>query len=207
MRLILVRHGETATDNPEKCHGFTDIDLSAEGYRQAEALQRRFANEHLDVVYCSTLIRGVNTASIVTRNHAVELVRCDELNEVNFGLIETITFEEACTIYPDVTELWRQGSTEICFPQGERFVDFDNRVKKFLDRLQHHGDDDTIMLVGHGGPFRILMCHLLGIPLRHYWQFRFSMASVSVVDVYPHGAMLEFLNDLSHIKHKEVNND
>ncbi|MEN8614120.1 histidine phosphatase family protein [Dehalogenimonas sp. THU2] len=199
MRLILIRHGKTATDNPEKCHGFTDIDLSEEGYRQAERLAARFRDEKIDIIYSSTLKRGVATAGIIAANRDVEIRSAPELNEVDFGRIEGITFSEACALYPDVGELWRCGSTELCFPEGEDFTGFSTRVSTFLERLKHHGDEETIMIVGHGGPHKILLCGLLGLPWEHYWKFRFEMASVSIIDIYGTGALLEKLSDTSHL--------
>ena len=200
MRLILIRHGKTATDNPEKCHGFTDIDLSEEGYRQADKLAVRFKDEKIDAVYSSTLKRGAATAAIIAASHNIQITGASELNEVNFGEIEGITFEEACGLYPDVTELWRCGSTKLCFPAGETFSEFSTRVNSFLKRLEGHGDEDTIMIVGHGGPYKVLLCSLLGLPLDHYWQFRFGMASVSIIDIYPNGAILEKLSDTAHLE-------
>ena len=199
MRLIFIRHGKTATDNPEKCHGSTDIDLSEEGYHQAELLAEHFRISKIDAIYSSTLKRGVATAEIIARPHNLKVIPASELNEVNFGQIEGITFEEACGLFPEVTELWRCGSTKICFPLGERFQDFAARVNSFLDRLKDFRDDDAIVLVGHGGPFKVMLCTLLNLPLEHYWQFRFEMASVSIIDIFPNGAMLEKLSDASHL--------
>ncbi|MEL7562125.1 histidine phosphatase family protein [Dehalogenimonas sp. 4OHTPN] len=199
MKLILIRHGKTATDNPEKCHGSTDIDLSEEGYQQAARLANRFKDQQIDAMYASTLRRGAATAGTIAAAHNIDVVSAPELNEVDFGRIEGITFEEACGLYPDVTELWRCGSTQLCFPAGETFTDFAARVNSFLPRLQAHRDDETIMLVGHGGPYKVLVCSLLGLPMEHYWKFRFDMASVSIIDIYPTGAMLGKLSDTSHL--------
>jgi broad specificity phosphatase PhoE len=199
VRLILIRHGKTATDNPEKCHGFSDIDLSEQGYRQAEQLAERFKSEKIDAIYGSTLKRGAVTAEIIAAAHGLKVINAPELNEVNFGQIEGITFEQACGLFPDVTELWRCGSTKLCFPMGETFLEFAARVNTFLARLRNHGDEDTIMVVGHGGPYKVLACSLLGLPLEHYWQFRFGMASVSVIDIFPNGAILDKLSDVSHL--------
>lgn len=199
MRLILIRHGKTATDNPEKCHGSTDIDLSEEGYWQATRLADRFKDQKIDAMYASTLRRGAATASIIAAAHKLDVMSAPELNEVNFGRIEGITFEEASGLYPDVTELWRCGSTQLCFPAGETFTDFATRVKSFLPKLLSHKDDNTIMLVGHGGPYKVLVCSLLGLPIENYWKFRFDMASVSTIDIYPTGAILGKLSDISHL--------
>jgi len=199
VRLILIRHGKTATDNPEKCHGSTDIDLSEEGYRQAAKLAAHFKDVKVDAIYSSTLKRGAETAELIAAQHGLEVVAAPELNEVDFGQIEGITFEEACSLFPEVTELWRCGSTQLCFPMGETFTDFSARVNSFLERLKNHRDNETVMLVGHGGPYKVLLCSLLELPLEHYWQFRFDMASASIIDLYPTGAILGKLSDTSHL--------
>jgi broad specificity phosphatase PhoE len=199
VRLILVRHGKTATDNPEKCHGFTDIDLSAEGYRQADLLATHFKAQKIDAIYTSSLRRGIETGERIATAHGITINVAPELNEVNFGRIEGITFEEACALFPEVTELWGCGSTKICFPLGERFLDFVDRVNEFTKKLKSHRDDETVMAVGHGGPFKVLLCTLLGLPIDHYWQFKFDMASVSIIDIYPTGAILGKLSDTSHL--------
>ncbi|PPD58921.1 histidine phosphatase family protein [Dehalogenimonas etheniformans] len=199
MRLILVRHGKTATDNPEKCHGFTDIDLSDEGYRQADQLAERFKGQKIDAIYASTLRRGIETAERIASIQGIKINSAPELNEVNFGQIEGITFEEACGLFPEVTDLWQCGSTKVCFPLGERFLDFVERVNSFIKILKTHKDNETIMLVGHGGPYKVLVCTLLGLPVDHYWQFKFDMASVSIIDIYSTGAILGKLSDTSHL--------
>lgn len=198
MKLILVRHGDIAADVSGKCHGATDIELSETGIRQALALQRRFAEEQIDIIYSSTLKRGIKTAEAIANDHDITIINDPGINEVNFGLIEGLTFEDACGRYPDVADLWRQGSQDLCFPNGESFHELHNRTLKFLERLQNYKANQTVMVVAHGGPLRIMICHLLDISVSHHWQFAMSRASVSELSVYPGGSILERLNDLSH---------
>ncbi|MBM3133463.1 MAG: histidine phosphatase family protein, partial [Chloroflexi bacterium] len=51
----------------------------------------------------------------------------------------------------------------------------------------------------HGGPIQVLICHLLGIGLEHWWQIRLSGASISILDTYPQGTSLALLNSTSHL--------
>jgi alpha-ribazole phosphatase len=202
VKIYLIRHGETATDNPEKCYGATDIDLSPKGYRQAEQIAARFTNENITSIYSSTLKRGINTAATIAKSKNIKVEVCPELNEVNFGQIEGLTFTEACVLFPEVTEAWGTNSADLCFPLGESVTQFRDRVISFLPRLKNYSDGDTILVVGHGGPFRILLCQLLGMDIRHFWQFRLDMASISQISIYKTGAMLEKLSDLSHLDSK-----
>lgn len=199
MRLILVRHGETASDEPGRCHGITDIDLSEVGYQQAETLRRRFIEEKIDKLYTSSLRRARKTAEIIAAERSLNVITSSDINEVNFGLIERKTFEEAALMYPKIADLWRCGDSALCFPEGESFGDLTERSIQFLDSLiSGSNDDDAVMLVGHGGPFRIMLCHLLGIPVKHHWQFNITRGSVSVMQLYSSGAVLESFNDMSH---------
>ena len=125
--------------------------------------------------------------------------RCAELREIDFGKVEGLTFEEISERYPDVARLWAGGTTELAFPGGESIPDVDKRVARFGSRLSKQKPEATVLIVAHGGPLRLLMCHLLGIGMQHWWQFRFEHASLSVVDSYPEGGILLKLNDVAHL--------
>ncbi|GAI13669.1 unnamed protein product [marine sediment metagenome] len=45
-----------------------------------------------------------------------------------------------------------------------------------------------------------MVCNLLGIGLEHWRQMRLDLASVSIVETYPQGAILSLLNDTSHLE-------
>ena len=199
MRLLLVRHGDTESGSTLRYWGQTDIGLSAAGLRQAERLRRRLAAEKIDAIYTSNLRRASVTAEVIAAGHQLDIVGCAELNEVDFGRIEGLTFDEIGRLYPEVIESWVSWSLKLKFPDGESFDQFNNRVKKFLSRLEKHAPGETILIVGHAGPMRLLVCHLLDLELRHWGQFRLDLASLSIVETYPQQAILSLLNDISHL--------
>ncbi len=199
MRLLLVRHGDTESGSTLRYWGQTDIGLSTAGLRQAERLRHRLAAEKIDAIYTSNLRRASVTAEVIAAGHQLDVVGCAELNEVDFGKIEGLTFDEIGRLYPEVTESWVSWSLELKFPDGESFDQFNKRVKKFLSRLEKHAPGETILIVGHAGPMRLLVCHLLGLELRHWGQFCLDLASLSIVETYPQQAILSRLNDVSHL--------
>jgi alpha-ribazole phosphatase len=111
-----------------------------------------------------------------------------------------LTFEEICRQYPAIAAGWTDWSAHMDFPGGESTDTFDQRVVGFLERVNAHHDDETIMVVGHGGPFRLLLCHLLGLDTKHFNQFALGLASISVVDMYPQGAVISQLGDVCHLE-------
>jgi alpha-ribazole phosphatase len=110
-----------------------------------------------------------------------------------------MTYEEICRQYPTVAASWTDWSAQLEFPGGESAILFGQRVVRFLERLENHKDDETILVVGHGGPFRMLLCHLLGLGIKHCNQFTFGLASISVIDKYSQGAILSQLSDVCHL--------
>ena len=199
-RLLLVRHGDTVLNSAERYWGQTDVELSAAGIKQAERLRDRLAVEGIDAVYSSNLKRALATAHIIASSHRLDVIVREELREVNFGKLEGLTFREIDELYPEVTEAWSNWSLAFEFPGGESVSELDARVSKFLGKLQEHTSEETILIVAHSAPLRLLICHLLGIGLQHWRQFRLDLASLSIVETYSQGAVINLLNDTSHLR-------
>lgn len=198
-KLLLVRHGDTKLNSAERFWGQTDVEMSAAGMRQAERLRDRLAAQKIDVIYTSNLSRAAVTAKIIASRHQSDIITCAELREINFGKFEGLTFKEINQLYPEATELWSNWSLTLKFPGGESADELNNRVSKFLNRLEKHTPEETILIVAHSGPLRLLVCHLLGIELQHWRQISLDLASLSIMETHPQGAILNLLNDVSHL--------
>jgi len=199
-RLLLVRHGDTELNSAERYWGSTDVKLSDAGFRQAERLRDRLATERIDAIYASDLRRASATAEIIASGHRLDVIICAELREMNFGELEGLTFNEISRLYPEVTELWRQRSPKLKYPGGESVDEFNSRVSQFVGRLKKQAPQETILIVAHSGSLRSLVCHLLGIGVERRWQFRLDLASLTILETYPPGAILSLLNDVSHLR-------
>jgi alpha-ribazole phosphatase len=199
-RLLMVRHGVTETNAARRFTGQSDIDLNDEGYRQAEKLRDRLAEEKIDAVYCSDLKRAIVTAKVICSEHELEIVVCPEIRELNYGEAEGLTYREIADKYPELGEMIARYSPMLSFPGGERFSDLTVRAEKFIGRLDNHEMEQTILIVTHGGMLRMLTCQLLGMGQEHWPKFRFDNASLTIIDTYPQRAILSLLNDTSHLK-------
>jgi len=199
-RLFLIRHGDTESNSAEKYWGNTDVKLSDAGLQQAERLRGRLATENIDAIYSSDLSRALATAETVASNHGLEIITCAELREMNFGELEGLTFNEISQRYPEVTELWLKRNPKLKCPEGESIEEFNIRVSQFIGRLENHAPQEAIVIVAHSGSLRSLLCHLLGIGPERHWQFRLDLASLTILEAYPQGAILSLLNDVSHLR-------
>ncbi len=194
-----MRHGDTELNGAERYWGSNDVRLSATGLRQAEKLRHRLSAERIDAIYSSDLSRASVTAETIASERQLKVITCAELREIDFGELEGLTFNEIGQLYPEVTKLWLNWSLTLKFPGGESFNELNTRVSKFLGKLEKHAWKETILIVAHSAPLRLLVCHLLGMELQHWRQFRLDLASLSILETYPQGAILSRLNDISHL--------
>ena len=138
------------------------------------------------------------TAEIITAGRGLTLNTCPELREIDFGKLEGLKFDEIERLYPDVVKLWMERSPAIRYPGGESLADIDARVDKFCRRLADH-KDQSVLIVAHSAILRTMICYLLGIEVKHRWDFSLQLASLSVIENYPPKGVLALLNDTSHL--------
>jgi alpha-ribazole phosphatase len=199
-RLLLVRHGDTKLNNATRFWGKTDVELSDDGIRQAEQLRDRLATQRLDTIYASEMSRARVTAEIIASKHSISIDTYAELNEIDFGQVEGLTYDEIIQLHPELAEVLNKWNPRPRFPGGENLDDLDRRVQKFLKSLKNHQPEETILIVAHAGTLRLMICDLLGLGLEHWRHIQVDLASISIVETYPQGAILNLLNDVSHLK-------
>lgn len=197
-KLLLVRHAKTKQGHRRYC-GHSQIGLDPEGIVQARMLRDHLAREEIAAIYSSDLNRARLTAQIIASLHPTEVVLCPEIRELDFGEIEGMTFEEVNKCCPEAVRLWSSGDLDATAPDGESLRQLASRVQLFAARLRSHSPEETILIVAHSGPLRVLLCTWLGIDLERSWQIRLDPASVSLVETYPEGTIVCFLNNTSHL--------
>ncbi|HLM26422.1 MAG TPA: histidine phosphatase family protein [Thermoleophilaceae bacterium] len=168
MKVYLARHGETEWSLSKQHTGRTDIPLTDNGHRQAEALRRLFADRPVEKAYTSPLSRSVETARLAGFEHAE---RRDELLEFDYGEYEGATTAQIRAERPD-WYLWRDGC-----PGGETPAEVAERVGRLIDELCEGGVDAA--LFGHGHVLRALAARWLGLAPEGGGLFALETATLS----------------------------
>src|SRR5437764_13995809 len=107
-RLYLVRHGTTKLNVQNRYRGRRDIPLDPQGYQDAVDAARRLSRVGLAAVYTGPLRRTIATAQIIADEAGVPDLRIVHgLNNVDYGLWEGLTAQEARRQDPDAFELYR----------------------------------------------------------------------------------------------------
>jgi len=198
MKLFLVRHGETDWNLAQRFQGHSDVPLNKVGFQQAKALRDRLDSETIASIYSSDLERAYETAKIIS-NGKNRLQTDIRLREVHFGDWEALTYNEIQQKYPGQLAAWEQDVYKTAPPNGETLEQLAEHTQSILNDLLMNHKDETILIVSHGGVIKVLICLALNLPAALYWQFHIDSASLSEIAFYPAGAILNFLNDTSHL--------
>ena len=213
MRLVFVRHAETRANAENRFQGQAPppaFGLSPAGWEQAAALKRRFESEGFAPThfYCSPLQRCLDTASVLAGLWQVGPVAWDDLQEIDVGIVQGLTLDEAKQKYPGV-DLGERGISSI--PGAEPSRSRRERSERVVRTvLRDHDDDAVVLMVSHGGILRHIIPALLGtqrcwaIDIGNTAVFGFEVASTRWDEGgnalhNPELWRIESFNDTSHL--------
>jgi broad specificity phosphatase PhoE len=195
----LARHGETQWAAEDRYNGLGDIPINERGRAQARSLAERLRNESLAAVYCSSLHRCVETATIVAQPHGLDPLPRDAFVEVDYGAWDGMLRQEIVAQYPDLYAAWVKDPATVLPPGGESGYHALVRAAVALQQVvaQHAGQ--AVLVVAHKAINRLLLCDVLGIPPRLYRaRVGQSPCALNRIEWYDDAPMVTLLNDTSH---------
>ncbi|MCF4141175.1 histidine phosphatase family protein [Streptomyces sp. Tue 6430] len=155
MRLLLIRHGETPTnvrrllDTAVPGPGLTEL-----GERQAAALPEALADEDIDALYVSTLVRTRLTAAPLAAARGLDVLERDGIREISAGDLELLPGESARGgLYLRTVFAWAAGDLEPRLPGGESGTEFLERYDAVVAEAAASGAR-SVALVSHGAAIR-----------------------------------------------------
>jgi probable phosphoglycerate mutase len=174
MRLLLIRHGETAL-NAARVLQPPDTPLSDRGLAQAAALAWRLAGEPITQLWSSDLPRAWQTAEPIARATGVAVRLWAPLQERNFGDLRGLPYE---TLSFDPLGMSQAP------PAGESMSEFESRIDAALDEALAAADGGTgcIVLVSHGLVIHSLLSRRIARAAGVALPVRIANTSVTVVE-------------------------
>lgn len=179
--ILLARHGETDWNAVGRWQGHTDRALTERGRRQAVELAERLANNAIDAVYSSDLLRAVETAEPVAQRLGLPLQTLPELREVDVGTWAGLTRDEVAERFPDGFRRWSEWQTG--WEDGETYDEMGERVVGAILRLAGEHPGERILVVSHGGAIRALHAAAAGIDLATFRQLRQVVENARVTSI------------------------
>jgi broad specificity phosphatase PhoE len=196
MKLILVRHGEAESNAKKLVGGSAEFPLTEKGIEQAQKLAKRFKDEKIDVVFCSSLSRARHTADEVLRFHpGVKVFYEDDLKEMSYGDLNGKPAEE---FYAAVGPA-NYSTMDFKIKGGENFHEVFKRVKRVLDKAMVY-KGKTVLLVAHGRIIRAIVSILLGMPIEDMMKIRFLNTSVTILELREGKFEKSEFNSVKHLE-------
>jgi broad specificity phosphatase PhoE len=163
-RVFFVRHGESESNvlrqfsNRGNSHP-----LTARGRVQVATLAEKLANENINRIYSSPLLRARQSAELLSARLDAPWQPEDALREYDVGTFEGTTSDSNWQTYERVLAAWllRHERAERT-GEGESFADIEARFVPFVERLLANlPPRSSVALVGHGGLFRCMLPRVL----------------------------------------------
>jgi probable phosphoglycerate mutase len=204
MNVLLCRHGETPWNREGRYQGHTDVPLAEQGERQARALRKRLESIAIHRAIASPLVRARRTAELALGDARQALLRFDDgLKEISHGDWEGKLVSEIQASHPQLLDAWKHRPTASlpAGPSAETLQAVLDRAWPAFERaLSGLTADQTVFVVAHDAVNRVLLCHVLGLPLERVWSFRQAPATLNVLSGDSvQSLQVVRLNDADHV--------
>ena len=176
----LLRHG--APEGGIRYRGSRDDPLSELGWQQMHAA----VGEHhpWDIVISSPLRRCAAFAEVLCERYKLALEIEPGFREISFGAWEGRTPAEIEALSPEALHRFWIEPMNYPPPEGESLQDFAIRVTAVWQTALERHCGRHILAITHGGVIRMVLCHVLEIPLRHFWRLEVPYATFSRVRIH-----------------------
>lgn len=196
--LYLVRHGKTVGSDIKTYKGSIDIPMSEAGIEQIKNTAGFISNydkaSRLSAVYCSPLSRAVKSAEIIAEAYGLTPLISPDLMERHFGIWEGMSYTEIKEKYPEEFEAWANNPLIYSPTNGESTLEVRDRIIPALENIISRHNGESIAIVAHGGVNRIILCHILGVPLENIFRVEQNFGSVSVIEFWDKYPVVKLLN-------------
>jgi len=167
--LVLIRHGQSLWNAENRFTGWTDIDLSKKGEKEAKEAGEKLENVAFDVVHTSALMRAQRTAEIIIKHNKISkdipTYKDERLNERHYGSLQGLNKTETAEKYgAEQVHIWRR-SFDISPPDGESLKMTAERTLPYFkeDVLEHLNEGKNVLISAHGNSLRSIVMYIENI--------------------------------------------
>ncbi len=198
--IYLIRHAEAEGNLHRRIHGWYDALVTDNGFCQIGALEERFRDIPVDVVYASDLYRTKTTARAVFRPKSLDLHTDPELREIHMGDWEDRTWGEVRHFDPKGMAAFNRSDPAWQAPNGESLADVGRRVEGAVRRIAQAHPGQTAAVFSHGTAIRQLLANLRGVAPEDWHALGHSENTAVTCLTYEEGQFqILFEGDASHL--------
>lgn len=201
--IYIIRHGETDYNKRGVVQGSgIDAPLNETGQKQAQAFFEAYSHIPFDKIYTSALIRTHQSVKDFLAKGIPHTI-LPGLNEISWGKKEgRVPTQEENSSFFQLIQLWRDGHTHIPVEGGESPEQVAERQKVAFQHILNNTEEQTVLVAMHGRAMRILLAHLLNLPLHQMDTFHHSNLCLYLVE-YDYQTELFRIKERNNTSHLE----
>lgn len=199
VRVFFVRHAETEWNRLGRYQGCIDTHLSQVGRDQATALAERLKETEFAAIYSSHMARAVETAEVIARPRGLPLLQDRALAEICHGTWEGLTVEEVEERFPELVAVRRRSPERAVAPEGESLYDVRTRALGIFAELLRRHAGESLLVVGHDAPTKMILLDALGLGPESFWKLRFTSTGISELIAAGREHRIVRINDTAHL--------
>lgn len=202
MRILITRHGESLYNIENRIGGNPSLSESGKEYAKNLAL---FCTK-VDIpslAYSSTKKRALQT--IEPSKSSFSCIKyLPELDEINAGLLEDLTYDEVRDKYPVEFALRRDYKLCYRYPEGESYTDLFERVRPLVATI--HEAQEDVFIVCHRAISRALLYHLTDVEANDVTRLDIPLHCILSLSGNPGKMDMEIIN-VEDTLHKNIGID
>lgn len=202
--IYLIRHAEAEGNLYRIAQGQDNSNLTDRGWRQVRALEKRFADIHVDAVYSSDLYRTCATASSIYKAKNLPLQRIPDLREICVGSWEQRTWGDICRQDPEQMEYFSHQPAKWHVEGAETPWQVLERALKAIQNIAAENVGKTVAIFSHGYVIRLVLAYLQGYTMEQVGQTPTGdNTAVSLLEADGDQLRVVFRDDNSHLRTPE----
>lgn len=201
--LLLVRHGATEANEqrPYILQGDgIDMNLSANGRQQADAVGQFLSSYPVSAVYASTMKRSIETAETIAQHHSLTVEQHAELKEADVGAWEGLDWGTIMERNPEAHARFFANPAENPYLDGESYNDVHNRAAPKINELIDKHRGEAIVVVAHNVVNRALLAPIMGVDMKYAKEIAQANTGVNILKNDGQRTKLVTLNSFFHLQ-------
>jgi broad specificity phosphatase PhoE len=164
--IFLVRHGQTEWNEQNRLQGQKNSPLTKIGKQQAFKVKESLDQHDIHKAYVSPLQRAQDTLDIILEGREIEVIKSDNLKEINLGPWEGKTMEETEQSHPiEFNRFWKN-QDKFALPGAETFDQLQSRVVAGLNAIFAKEKSGNVLVVSHWIAIKVALAHYTSTPLQ-----------------------------------------
>lgn len=200
MQVVLIRHAHSEANAKALLSGRTvGVHLSPKGHTQSQDLIARLGRLKVATLRISPLERCSETINPwwdtvgKAHNPSIELIRDENLNEVDYG-----DWSGKKLALLSKNKLWhtvQNSPSAMYFPSGEGLAQMQERAMRAVHEATSTRKKGAVVFVSHGDVIKSIVASALGMHLDSFQRLVIDPASVNVIDFSGTKPRVLLLND------------